>query len=114
VKHLKAFESYEDEFNIDLVTLCEHIGNMYDVVIILELLQKSCKDYFFTSNGLKYKREISHYRFNGKDMIYFNGTAMGYDYVMNDKNKNNLFFTFYGVEVINDLLVLSNTKKYNL
>lgn len=114
MKNIKIYENFIKEFDIDLLTLCEYTnGDMVIAVNILKKLQDESTDYFFYYKDNKYKRKISHFTTGGKDMLFFSGTAVSYKFLSENPN-NNIYFTFYNVNVSDELLALKNMNKYNL
>jgi len=113
LKHIKIFESFENEFNIDLITICEYTGNMYDAVEILIDLQNNSESHTINYCDVILKGEIKHRLYDSDDKIYFSKTMLGYKFLMKN-TRYNAYFTFINVDVDDTISTLANTKKYNL
>ena len=122
MKHIKTYESFEKTLVLDLLSVCEYTGNMYDAIEKLKEIAASSKSYNIKRDDKNFKTYFDHYKisstdsFTGKseDAIDLNGEAFSYPFLLKYPEKN-IYFTFYNVNVKDEkLLVLSSINKYNL
>lgn len=122
MKHIKTYESFETTVVLDLLSVCEYTGGLYDAIEKLKELASNSKSYNIKRDDKDFKTYFDHYTISGRDSITgnpedaidLNGETFSYAYLLKNPNKN-IYFTFYNVNVKDEiLLTLSSINKFNL
>jgi len=127
MKHLKTYENSEIQYlTINLSDLCDWLGDMYNAVEMLMILQKNSTSYCVDFLGEIYCNEkIEHYfdkglnkyhkTKNDKKGIKIINMAVTYGFMKRRKYK--IIFSFKNVRHFNgldEIEIKINTQKYNL
>jgi hypothetical protein len=116
MKHLKIYESFQQKLTIDILSLCEYFGSMHNAIDILLRLKDNCAFYELNYRGDVYHNgEFSKYKTNTLEQINILGnTMMSYGFIKMHESLLNVTFTFFDVDIDDDLIYKISAKKYNL
>ena len=122
MKYIKKYESFENVLIIDLLSLCDYLGDMHSAIEKLKEFAKQSSNYNIKRDNKDFGKYFDHYQIHKSDSISgkqedgidLTGEAFSYQYILRNPNKN-ITFTFYDVNVDDErLITLSTQNKYNL